>query len=134
MEQSKNTKNEGMTVEQCMQKAEALIEQNGACLLVMDIISSREHYGDQSFYDEFFKFINELNDMFDEYLPENNLTSISRYEKGFRAILGDGVTGAISNSGIIPNILNYAKTNYPDISLRYSVAADGYDEAVDIIK
>jgi hypothetical protein len=70
--------------------------------------------------------VDDLNVIFDDFLPENNLTTHGRVEKGFNIILGDGITAAITDSEVIPLADEFLKTYYEHIPLRYSVAVDGY--------
>ena len=124
-----------LTIDQCVARAEAYIQQNGACLMLMDVIGSRQFMDDERRNQDFVAMIHQLNQQFDEYLPENNLTAIDRTEKGFHIIMGDAVTGGISDSRVIPAVAEFAETNYPHIPLRYGIAKDGYDnEGIALIK
>lgn len=116
-----------LSISECVEHAEAYIQANGICLLVMDVVGSK-HFADwQSFKHDFQCMIDDLNFIFADFLPENDLTSHNRLEKGFNIILGDGVTGAITDSEIIPLVAEYVGEYFAHIPLRYGIAKDGYD-------
>lgn len=125
----------GMGVEECMRRAEEFIGQNGACLFLMDIAGSRHHPDQAKLFEDYERLLAELNAEFDEYLPVNDLAIPSQSTKGFDILIGDGAGGGINSSEVIPQIIGFADDNYPDLALRYGVAADGFDqEGVRLIK
>ena len=65
---------------------------------------------------------------FDQYFPQNNLVTITRQEKGFYSLFGDGSLVAINNSEVIPKMANFINQKLPDVSFRYNIARDDYDQ------
>lgn len=124
----------GITIEECVDKANKLISENGICLLLFDVQGSKKYIDRQELQTKLINLIHELNIVFDEYFPENTLATQSRLEKGFFNLLGDGSWVGINNSEVIPMVANYVHENYSNISLNYDVAKDGYDEDVNIVK
>lgn len=117
-----------LSIPECVARADELIEKNGICLMLMDIIGSREFFYDPQFRRDFSVLTSDLSYLFEEYLPEHNLVVAGRLEKGFNIILGDGVTAGINSSAVIPLAAEYAETFYPHIPFRYGVAEDGWDK------
>ena len=129
----KNEKLEkGLTPEKCIEKATAYIAENGACLFLTDLVGSRQ--ASSEVYQQYDKLLSDLTQLFDDHLPENTLLN-GETEQGFHRVLGDGGVAAIDTSDIIMPIIEYACEQYPDLSLRYGVARDGWDkEGVKLLK
>lgn len=119
----------GLSVEECVRRAEGLIEQNGMCLLLLDMKDSRTRFPDTIVCREkLTEIVTDLNHYFAEYLPPNSLASLSyRDENGFRIFSGDSAMAGINSSEVIPRIILYQETNYPEAPFYWSVAEDGYD-------
>jgi len=125
----------GISLELCIEKAEEYIKQNGMCLFVLDVQGSQKLRERINLQVQLESLVGELNALFEDFLPENNLTTVSRTEKGFNQILGDGIVAGISNADVIPATAQYIKDSYPFIPFYYNVAVDGYDdEAMRTIK
>ena len=124
----------GLTIGECTAKAETYISKNGVCLFLFDVKGSKQSPNREELQEQLFCLTNELNIEFDRYFPENNLATISRQEKGFYSLLGDGSWVGINNAEVIPMIVNYIQKSYPNISFYYDVAVDGYDEATKLVK
>lgn len=124
-----------MSIDDCVAYADKVIQQNGACLMLMDMVGSKHIFTSEKNRKDFLSLVANLNDFLDDYLPENELTAMGRQEKGFNIILGDGVTAGINDSQIIPVVAEYAETYYPHLPFRYGVAADGFDKPnIELIK
>jgi len=122
-----------LTIEQCVEKAQKCIEENekGVCLLLYDVVGAKtlpmtteERLARLDEMDE------DLNKRFSDYFPENNLSLVSRRDKGFKIPiwLGDGNWAGINSAEIIPEMIGYQKEHYPDIPLEWGIAKDGWDE------
>lgn len=130
---SPEKKQKGMDIDACIAKADELIQKNGMCLFLMDIVGS-SGLNSAQLDEDFDNLLKDLDAKYASYLPENGLTN-RRKEQGFHRILGDAATGAINDSAVIPLIAGHAVDNYPQLPLRYSVAKDGWDEeAIALIK
>lgn len=117
----------GMSLEECVEKARKFIFKYGSCLLLFNVKNSKKFKDRQELNYNLFNMMQDLNKKFEEYLPENNLASI-RKEKGFVSLLGDGSWAGITSPGIIAEIINYQKREYPEIPLYWGIAKDGRDE------
>lgn len=115
----------GISIEACTEKANLYIEQNGECLFVLDLKKSRENNNNSVRLDE---LLEDLNTMFDEHLPHNQLRTQHAEDRGFMRILGDGILAGISSSQVIPEAAEYIEGHYSDLDFYYNVAVDGYDE------
>ena len=117
-----------LSLPECVARADELIEKNGICLMLMDIIGSRRFFHDSQFRRDFSVLISDLSYLFEEYLPEHSLIVADRPEQGFNIVLGDGVAAGINSSTVIPLVAEYTETFYPHIPFRYGVAEDGWDK------
>lgn len=119
------------------QKASEIIAENGACLFIVDIVEST-NYGkgmDPEVFRSFRAFLDEANEKFQEYLPENTLAvGPSRVEQGFQAGLGDAAWAGINDASVIPKIIALKDKSYPDLRLYYGVAEDGWGEGMSLVK
>lgn len=132
-ENFKNIENKpakGISVEECVKKAESLIKKNGTCLFLFDVKGSKKYSieGRQKLQYQLIDMITGINTEFDEYFPQNNLALLVEEEKGFNSLLGDGSWVGINNSAVIPKITDYIKKNYSNIEFHFNVAKDGFDE------
>ncbi len=123
----------GLTIEECVKKSEELISKQGNCLLLFDVCNSRQ-YNIKKLNVQLKLFMQKVNDKFEKYFPENDLATITRKEKGFYALLGDGAWAGINSPEVIPKIIKYQKENFPEFSLRWQIAKDGYDEGANLVK
>ena len=121
-------KEKGISIEQCISKAENYIKENGMCLFLFDVKNSRNYPNRQELQEKLNKIIYNLNYEFDQYFPENNLATHIRTEKGFYSLLGDGSWVGINNAEVIPKITEYLKENCSEVSFHYNVAKDGWDD------
>lgn len=122
----------GISIEECIEKANKYIEKNGTCLFVMDLKNSTSSTNASERLNQ---LIADLNSMFEENMPENDLRAKSVYHKGFVRVLGDGLLAGINDSRVIEESANYIDEAYSDLSFYYNVAVDGYDEeAIKTIK
>lgn len=127
----------GLSVDECLKKADKYIQNNNQCLFLFDVKGSKKYESDQrdELQKRLFILINDLNIKFDEYFPENCLATPTRKEKGFFSLLGDGSWVGINNSEVIPKIIDVLNKDYSDISFNFGVAKDGFDqEGLKIIK
>ena len=134
IEKSISKEEKGKTIEVCVSKANKYILENGMCLFIFDVQGSKKYIDRQELQTQLINIIKELNLEFDKYFPENNLATMSRQEKGFFNLLGDGSWAAINDSEVISMITKYLQDNYPNIQFYFDVARDGYDEAVNLVK
>lgn len=117
-----------MTIEECVSRAQEYISINGQCLLLFDMIGSRRYSDTNGLLKRLNAMRMDLNSRFSQYFPLSNINCLIRYEKGFEIPLGDASWAAINDSSVIPEIIQYQKSNYPDIPLRWGIARDGFDE------
>jgi hypothetical protein len=125
----------GLTIEQCVDKAEGYISKQGICLLLFDVKGST-NFSDKTYLINCLQaMMQDLNSQFGDYFPENTLANSITSEKGFNFLLGDASWTGINSSKAIPEIVTYQKQNYPNIPLYWGVAEDGFDkEGVKIAK
>lgn len=126
----------GMSRDLCIDKAHEFIAKNGVCLFLIDLVGSTGLSGESSsvVFNRYDEMVENLNDKFVDNLPEHNLVNGDE-EQGFRRILGDGVVGGVDSHLVVSEIIDYIEGDYSDISLRYGVAQDGWDEeGIGIIK
>jgi len=118
----------GLTIDECVEKAEEIISQQGQCLLLFDVKGSRKVPDRNKLTLDLIEMIKDISTQFDEYFPENTLAVYGRQEKGFMHLLGDASWTGINSSEAIPKIVQYQRENYPEIPLAWGVAIDGYDQ------
>jgi len=118
----------GIPIEACIEKARQLIEQNGICLFIFDVKRSGSFSNRHALQISLESLLQGLNTEFDEFFPEHSIAVSTRTEKGFAHLLGDGSWAGINSSEVIPRIVSYSESHYPEISFHYNVAKDGYDE------
>lgn len=136
MRDKRGRKPGSLTVDQCVEKARALIAENGICLFIID----GEHFSSpiaeehQSKFQLLFKFIDEINAAFKEDFPENQLAAFGRTEKGFQFFLGDASWAGITDAEVIRKIARIKDDEYPELELHYGVAADAWSDGIELIK
>jgi len=118
----------GMTLDECLIKAEKFISENEKCLLLFDVVNSKTSSNRNQLNKDLQIMMSDLNQKFENYFPEHDLAVYNRTEKGFTYLLGDGSWTGINSVEIIPKIIEYQKINFPFILLYWSVAKNGYDE------
>ncbi|MDD2482823.1 MAG: hypothetical protein PHE32_03645 [Candidatus Shapirobacteria bacterium] len=125
-----NKPTKGISIEECVKKADSFIKKNGACLFLFDIKGSKKYSAEnrQKLQHQLIDMIASINTEFDQYFPKNNLATFVEEEKGFHSLLGDGSWVGINNSAVIPQIVDYIKENYSNIEFHFNVAKDGFDE------
>ncbi len=116
-------------LEKIVKDAQEFIAERGVCLLLFDVNHSRYHPDRYGLQEKLLKMMDDLNHEFDAYFPKHDLAIRSRKEKGFEYLLGDGSWAGVNSADVIPEIIEYQRTHYPDIDLRWGVARDGYDDS-----
>lgn len=125
----------GISVSKCVDKAQKYIKDNGVCLFLFDVKGSKNYKDRQQLQIKLKDLISDMNIEFDQYFPKNNLAVQTREEKGFYGLLGDGSWVGISNSEVIPKMVEFMKEKLPDVSFHFNVAKDGRDhEALKTVK
>ena len=117
----------GLTIEECVKKAEKFIESQGVCLLLYDIKGSR-NFEINEFIQKRAEIQESLNNKFSKYMPKNDLDFRGIFKKGFQLQRGDAAVAGINSAEIIPEIVKYQKEMFPDVQLYWSVAKDGFDK------
>lgn len=127
----------GIPPEQCYERAAEIIERNGVCLFLFDLVgsSSLKEADRERVFGRYAQLLQELNDKLEAYLPETTLVNGVDARKGFHFALGDGAIGAINHPEAVGKILAISEEQYRDVPLRYGVAEDGWDrDAIRLIK
>jgi len=125
----------GLSIDECVKRADELISKNGVCLLLWDVKGSSKFEDRNKLQIDLFAMMKDLNKKFSEYFPKNTLATMIREEIGFWGPLGDGSWAGINSARIIPEIINYQKENYPNIPLYWGIAEDGWDkEGLKVVK
>lgn len=125
----------GVTVDECIKKADKFIKSKGICLFLFDVKDSRKYSNREELRNQLLSLRTELNSEFGDYFPENDLAVKYRMEKGFTYFYGDGSWVGINNSEAIIKITNYINQKMPSTKLYFDVARDGYDSPnIEIIK
>lgn len=117
----------GISIEACVEKANAYIREYGICLFVLDVKGSKTISQQMDLWAMLHNLTAELNNMFEAYLPDNSLAASSRIDKGFGQILGDGILAGITSSDVIQATAEYIEQYYSELLFHYNVAVDGYD-------
>ena len=118
----------GMSLEECIEFANEFIAEQGKCLLLFDVVNSRNLKDRKLLNRKLKMMMGNLNQKFNNYFPEHDLAVYGRLEKGFQFLLGDGSWTAINSTRIISEIIEYQKNTYPNIPLYWGVSKNGYDE------
>lgn len=130
--------NKGMSIDECVSKAQEYISINGQCLLLFDMIGSKKYDSYETrnpLQKRLIAMTKDITEKFSDNFPLSNINCLVRYEKGFEFLLGDGSWAAIDDASVIPKIAEYQKEKYPDIPLRWGVAIDGFhEEGIKIVK
>jgi|SaaInlStandDraft_4_1057021.scaffolds.fasta_scaffold38759_3 hypothetical protein len=126
--------NKGMSLDECIENATKLISKNDICLLLFDVIDSRNFDDRAKLQLDLFDMLNDLNGKFGEYFPEHNIVVYTRVERGFECLLGDSSWAGINSAEVIPKIIEYQKEEYPNIPLYWSIAKDSYDIKFDLVR
>ncbi|MFA5749956.1 MAG: hypothetical protein WC895_01900 [Candidatus Shapirobacteria bacterium] len=132
---SENKFEKGISIFECVNKAQEYIKDNDACLFLFDIKGSKKYKNRQQLQIKLKDLISDMNIEFDQYFPKNNLATGTREEKGFYGLFGDGSWVGINNSEVIPKIVEFMNEKLPNVSFHFNVAKDGYDkEALKTVK
>ena len=118
----------GLSIENCVNKAEKLISEYGICLLLFDVKGSSNFKDSNRLIKQLFEMMKDLNTKFSDYLPKNKLATLTREERGFECLLGDGSWAGINSSEAVKKIAKYQEENYPHIPLYWGIAKDGFDD------
>lgn len=121
-------KRKGLSIEQCVERAERILEVSSLCLFQIDLVDSRmdvmgyEHARMQG-------FIGSVNATFAARLP---VYSIARYgvaEQGMAGLVrGDEAYVGVDSPNLIVDIVDFKEIEYPELKLHYGVAVDGWDK------
>ena len=117
----------GITIDECIKKADKYIKSYGSCLLLFDVKDSKKYPNRRELRDQLISLTTELNFEFKDYFPENDWAVKCRMEKGFTYLYGDGSWAGINNSEAIIKITNYINQKMPSTKFNFDVARDGYD-------
>lgn len=119
----------GVSVEECVKKANKFIKNSGSCLFLFDVKNSKKHPNRQLLQEQLTQLITNLNSEFEQYLPENNLMVSIRSEKGFSYLFGDGSWAGINNSEAIIKIVDFVHQKMPSVEFYFDVAQHGFDSS-----
>jgi len=117
----------GVTIDECIKKADKYIRAKGLCLFLFDVKDSKKYLDRQELQHQLVSLAADLNSEFNEYFPENDLMVINQKEKGFINFLGDASWAAINSSEVITKIANFMSEKMPSIKFHFDVARDGFD-------
>jgi hypothetical protein len=117
----------GVSVDECIKKADKYISTNGSCLFLFDIKDSKKHPNRQQLQEDLLNLMTSLNSEFEQFLPENNLMVSVRTEKGFSNLLGDASWACINNSGVILKIVDFIHQKMPSVQFYFDIAQHGLD-------
>lgn len=135
MRDQNGAKRGALTLEQCFEKASALIAERGICLFIVDLIHSREiPEDDQTPYRQLDAFRTRATELFGDRMPEHELTAVGRVEKGFTGGFGDAAWGGISDPELVWEIAALKDREFPELQLHYGVAADGWSEGIELVR
>ena len=116
----------GLSIDECVRRAHAILKEQPAYLLLYDVDGSR-HYK-EGINGHLHALNEDLNKAFAAYLPSSDLRVHGEFDQGFRIIRGDSGVGALDEASIIPSIAEYQRREHPHLTLHWSVARDGYDD------
>jgi len=124
-----NSESKGLSIDECVRRAEKLIAQQGICVLAMDVKGSYEHLQSNAelFSERLYHLVSDLNSRFREYLPENKIITCDE-EQGFKRIRGDQIIGGVNSAKAVKLIYDYLTENYADLPMYWSIAKDGWDD------
>jgi|TARA_B100002003_G_C14135459_1_gene546051 hypothetical protein len=117
----------GSTLEQCVEKAEKYISQNGVCVLVYDVKNSSSKDDLQSIYITLDKINEDLNVRFAKFIP-NEPFGYDCQGHGFQSYMGDSAFSAVNSTSGIKEIIEYTHQSYPDIEFHWEIAKDYWDK------
>lgn len=117
----------GVSVEECIRKADKFIKSNGSCLFLFDVKDSKIHPNRQQLQEQLIELMATLNSEFEHYLPKNNLMVSDIPEKGFSKLLGDASWAEINNSEAIVKIVDFIHQKMPSVEFHFDVAQHGFD-------
>lgn len=120
----------------CVERATALIASEGVCLFLIDMVHSTRLSPPEreARYEEFRKLQQEANIRFAEHMPLNSLATGSREEQGFSHGLGDASWAGIDDPSVILDFVALKNESFPELFLHYSVAKDGWDETIRLVR
>lgn len=122
------SKEKGLSINDCVKKADKYIKKNGVCLLLLDVKGSSKYKNPDELTANMMKMVKELNAKFEQYLPENYLTARYREKNGFSITHGDAIWAEINNSEVIMETKKYLDENYSQIAFYWGIAKDGWDK------
>jgi hypothetical protein len=129
METEMKKRKKGLSLEECIKRADKYIAEQGLCVLAMDVKNSGKYLREDAnaYTDKLRGMVRDLNHAFALYLPTNKIVNGAE-EKGFKIVRGDQVIGAIDSVEAIRKIHDYQVEHYPELPLYWGVAKDGWDE------
>jgi hypothetical protein len=120
----------GMSLEECLEKAEKYISEQGMCYLAFDVQESSKMSRD-FFYKKISSLKKDINKNFMKYFVGDVFGENSRGIRGYLEISrGDSAGTYISSPKAIKEIIDYTKKNYPDFPLKWAVAKDCRDAEI----
>lgn len=136
MRDSKGNKVGALDVPACIQRAKELIASEGICLFLIDMVHSTKMtpLESKARYDDLSMLLDRANIAFSEHMPVNTLATGSREEQGFSHGLGDARWAGINDSSVISDFVDLKNELFPELSLHYSVAKDGWDDAIRLVR
>lgn len=117
----------GVSIDECVKKADKYIKSNGSCLFLFDVKNSKKHPNRQQLQEQLIELMATLNSEFEQYLPKNNLMVSVKDEKGFSNLLGDASWAGINNSEAIMKIVDFIYQKMPLVQFYFDVAQHGFD-------
>lgn len=136
MRDSKGNKVGALSVPACVERATELIKSEGACLFLIDMVHSTKMISPEreARYLDFLNLRHEASVRFAEHMPMNKLATGSREEQGFSEALGDASWAGIDDPSVINDFVAFKDELFPLLSLHYSVAKDGWDDAIRLVR
>lgn len=120
----------GLTIEECVGRAERFIEMNGRCYLAMDVIGSSRMDTDL-FYEKIAQVEKEINENFMQYFLGDVHWGRSAGMKGYFEICrGDKLGTYVNSAEAVEELINFYEKNYSDFPARWAVGKEGQSWAI----
>lgn len=119
----------GISIGDCIEKAQVLIDRNGLCLFLVDIKESKNLsvQSRQDVYKAFSTVLQEIETQDAAYLPAHQAIAGIRTDQGFYRI-GDAAIAGINHTQVITDTAESLRLGLPDVAFHYNVAIDGFDD------
>ena len=135
MRDRNGVKRGALTLEQCFEKASALIAERGICLFIVDLIHSREIPEDDPIpYRQLDEFRTRATELFGDHMPEHSLTAAGGVERGFTGGFGDAAWVGIDDPAVVMAVAELKDREFPELELHYGVAADGWSDGIELVR